>query len=313
MQGTAGLCCCSQPGTGTTNDRCPMPAPVCKITQFRQACPIPQTTSTCVSHARTGPCRHLMPIRRLREPDNLVNPLQTAQASLLRFFRHFCLHLSSFASLARYTWVRGGEPGHLVYQVMSRIIKFSGPAFCRHASVLLTLLLCIVFVLPLPVADCRLAGHPEEVASIGCSVEQRASTRTDAVAQNSSAKDSSVPFPCQNRPCGCRSAASCLKRCCCFSASQKSQWAKARTGSTNTHQQHTVATTHQARWRTVSFIQSMECQGLGATSFCFVIALAVADVPSPQATIPAASTLPVSDALPTASLQPPVPPPKLFT
>ena len=198
-------------------------------------------------------------------------------------------------------------------KVMSRIIKFSGPAFCRHASVLLTLLLCIVFVLPLPVADSSLAGHPEGGSFIGCSVEQTASARTDAVAHNSSAKDGRVPFPCQNRPCGCRSAASCLKRCCCFSATQKSQWAKAHTGSTNAHQQQAVATTQQARWRTVSFIQSMECQGLGATSFCFVIALAVADVPSPQAAIPDASTLPISDALPIASLQPPVPPPKLFT
>ena len=39
-------------------------------------------------------------------------------------------------------------------------------------------------------------------------------------------KDQSQPFPCQNRPCGCRSAAQCWKKCCCFSNSQKIAWAK---------------------------------------------------------------------------------------
>lgn len=39
-------------------------------------------------------------------------------------------------------------------------------------------------------------------------------------------KDSSQPFPCQNRPCGCRSAEQCWKKCCCFTNSQKVAWAK---------------------------------------------------------------------------------------
>jgi hypothetical protein len=34
--------------------------------------------------------------------------------------------------------------------------------------------------------------------------------------QNSPEKDSSEPFPCQHRPCGCRSAEQCWKKCCCF-------------------------------------------------------------------------------------------------
>ncbi len=38
-------------------------------------------------------------------------------------------------------------------------------------------------------------------------------------------KDLSRPFPCQNRPCGCRSAAQCKKKCCCFSDEQKFAWA----------------------------------------------------------------------------------------
>ncbi len=39
-------------------------------------------------------------------------------------------------------------------------------------------------------------------------------------------KDLSRPFPCQNRPCGCMSAAQCKKKCCCFSDEQKLAWAK---------------------------------------------------------------------------------------
>ena len=39
-------------------------------------------------------------------------------------------------------------------------------------------------------------------------------------------KDRSRPFPCQDRPCGCRSAEHCKKKCCCFSAEQKLAWAK---------------------------------------------------------------------------------------
>jgi hypothetical protein len=45
--------------------------------------------------------------------------------------------------------------------------------------------------------------------------------------QNSPEKDSSEPFPCQNRPCGCRSAEQCWKKCCCFDNNQKIAWAKA--------------------------------------------------------------------------------------
>lgn len=45
--------------------------------------------------------------------------------------------------------------------------------------------------------------------------------------QNLQEKDSSEPFPCQNRPCGCRSADQCWKKCCCFDNNQKIAWAKA--------------------------------------------------------------------------------------
>jgi hypothetical protein len=39
-------------------------------------------------------------------------------------------------------------------------------------------------------------------------------------------KDDSAPFPCQNRPCGCKTAAQCWKKCCCFTNAQKVAWAK---------------------------------------------------------------------------------------
>lgn len=39
-------------------------------------------------------------------------------------------------------------------------------------------------------------------------------------------KDDSAPFPCQNRPCGCKTAAQCWKKCCCFTNAQKLTWAK---------------------------------------------------------------------------------------
>lgn len=40
-------------------------------------------------------------------------------------------------------------------------------------------------------------------------------------------KDRSRPFPCQDRPCGCRTAEACWRNCCCFTNSQKLAWARA--------------------------------------------------------------------------------------
>lgn len=39
-------------------------------------------------------------------------------------------------------------------------------------------------------------------------------------------KDLTQPFPCQDRPCGCRSADQCRKKCCCFTPLQKMAWGK---------------------------------------------------------------------------------------
>jgi hypothetical protein len=43
-----------------------------------------------------------------------------------------------------------------------------------------------------------------------------------------SEKDVSAPFPCQNRPCGCKTADQCWKKCCCFTNAQKIAWANSR-------------------------------------------------------------------------------------
>ncbi|QDU30268.1 hypothetical protein ETAA8_53870 [Anatilimnocola aggregata] len=39
-------------------------------------------------------------------------------------------------------------------------------------------------------------------------------------------KDTTQPFPCQNRPCGCRDAAGCWRNCCCHNNQQKLEWAR---------------------------------------------------------------------------------------
>jgi hypothetical protein len=41
-----------------------------------------------------------------------------------------------------------------------------------------------------------------------------------------SAKDTSSPFPCQHRRCGCMCAADCWNHCCCFSAQERVSWAR---------------------------------------------------------------------------------------
>lgn len=42
-----------------------------------------------------------------------------------------------------------------------------------------------------------------------------------------SVKDLSIPFPCQDRPCGCATAAECWQSCCCFSREEHLAWARA--------------------------------------------------------------------------------------
>jgi len=41
-------------------------------------------------------------------------------------------------------------------------------------------------------------------------------------------KDRSIPFPCQDHPCGCRNALQCWTSCGCMSMAEKLNWAEAR-------------------------------------------------------------------------------------
>jgi hypothetical protein len=40
------------------------------------------------------------------------------------------------------------------------------------------------------------------------------------------AKDSSVPFPCQSKSCGCRSAEQCYRNCCCHTPAERRAFAE---------------------------------------------------------------------------------------
>jgi hypothetical protein len=39
-------------------------------------------------------------------------------------------------------------------------------------------------------------------------------------------KDRSEPYPCQDHPCGCRTAAECWRQCCCLTPEQRWAWAR---------------------------------------------------------------------------------------
>jgi hypothetical protein len=39
-------------------------------------------------------------------------------------------------------------------------------------------------------------------------------------------KDASQPFPCQDHPCGCKTAEQCWSHCCCFSPEERFAWAR---------------------------------------------------------------------------------------
>lgn len=47
-----------------------------------------------------------------------------------------------------------------------------------------------------------------------------------SLVRSEQSKDRTEPFPCQDRPCACRSAAQCKKQCCCFTTEQKQAWGR---------------------------------------------------------------------------------------
>lgn len=194
-------------------------------------------------------------------------------------------------------------------------------------------------------------------------------------AKSSSGKDASEPFPCQNRPCGCRTAEQCWKKCCCFTNSQKVAWAKANNvkvpdfvlkaagieaASVSAHRSETCslttakesdsdqksatsccsksadaavvkerepatssgccskcvpkkAVTHSSsRKKIVTGFNAAECQGIA-----FLVALLSTSIVSANVTIESAVAMrgeviiAHSERLPSMSLRPPLPPPKI--
>jgi hypothetical protein len=45
-------------------------------------------------------------------------------------------------------------------------------------------------------------------------------------AASSFPKDHGQPFPCQDHPCGCKTAEQCWSHCCCFSPEERFAWAR---------------------------------------------------------------------------------------
>jgi hypothetical protein len=171
-------------------------------------------------------------------------------------------------------------------------------------------------------------------------------------------KDLSQPFPCQNRPCGCRSAEQCWKKCCCFTNSQKVAWAKAngvdlpdyvlaaakkettavkktcalcsktknngkeskceqsiasrdrKPQSSVTQAPKSLARTQASKW--VLSVYAAECQGQPSLTLCFPATIIPARVVPVTSSVEITEIVhEVSERLSSASLRPPLPPPKI--
>lgn len=73
-------------------------------------------------------------------------------------------------------------------------------------------------------------------------------------------KDTSTPYPCQNRPCGCRSAEECWRSCCCFSNAEKIAWAKSH-GVKLPAYVFAAAAREKSRTRSTASVQRSCCAG----------------------------------------------------
>ena len=177
-------------------------------------------------------------------------------------------------------------------------------------------------------------------------------------------KDTSQPFPCQHRPCGCRSAEQCWKGCCCFTNSQKVAWAKSHrvqppeyvvtaaerekdechsasssccskkkpstTASSSTLRGADATTgasccshkndrarvnevTERKRTSIVIGVFAQECQGHGWGWHSLPWSI-LPESPKPLTAVdpPRERTCTVSDLYPEMTLEPPVPPPRIF-
>lgn len=153
-----------------------------------------------------------------------------------------------------------------------------------------------------------------------------------------SEKDPSTPFPCQNRPCGCRTAEQCWKKCCCFTNAQKLAWAKSRgvkppeyvvaaaraeskpnaTSQCCCHAQAKCCDSNRPPEKPpvgglVVSLGALQCHGVDATILGLPICVFPVQVESPKLERPGYQFRMIPDMSPLipAERQPPTPPPKI--
>ena len=153
----------------------------------------------------------------------------------------------------------------------------------------------------------------------------------------STGKDGSVPFPCQNRPCGCKTATQCWKKCCCFTNAQKVAWANSHrvslpdyvveaarqeTGETvavttcclrGAGHTDTASREQPARRRWEITLQAPQCSGIDSSLVGLPICLPPVPRVCVEAPEPARDSFVAFDAscLIPAGREPPTPPPKI--
>lgn len=155
------------------------------------------------------------------------------------------------------------------------------------------------------------------------------------VVSSASFKDRSIPFPCQDDACGCRSAQQCWTSCCCYSEQERLAWARSydvdvpasvRSVADDRPSVPACCAGHKATCETPQPIEReseptpigyvltssvMKCGGQSASWGGLPWAvIAVAPV-STKSVDPAQFSRPVSDRLPSFAVVPPTPPPRL--
>ncbi len=65
------------------------------------------------------------------------------------------------------------------------------------------------------------------IAGVVCVCVLAANIPIPVMVSTTAFKDRSIPFPCQDDACGCRSAQQCWSSCCCYSDRERLAWAEA--------------------------------------------------------------------------------------
>jgi hypothetical protein len=158
----------------------------------------------------------------------------------------------------------------------------------------------------------------------------------------SAGKDRSIPFPCMDRPCGCRSWAECWTSCCCTTKEERIAWAKtfnlptpdgpaptavaARPKATAKHACcenaksggacETQAASRPARKSESNEIilsSVLRCRGLAMMlmQFAGAVATPVVELPRPPVVLTGRTPV-IDDSSSSAELSPPSPPPRIL-